>query len=101
MDLSFLRRAEQRFASRTAAHPDFGMLSAMLRAQGQASAAARAQAETSPAARAQALPFIVVEPSEVANPIAEIVCAGPYWQAAVTALGGSFNPAVARQRAVN
>jgi hypothetical protein len=87
MDLSFLRRAEQRFASRTAAHPDFGMLSA--------------KAETSPAARAQALPFIVVEPSEVANPIAEIVCAGPYWQAAVTALGGSFNPAVARQRAVN
>ena len=91
MDLSFLRRAEQRFASRTAAHPDFGMLSAML----------RAQAEASPAARAQALPFVVVEPREVAEPIAEIICAGPHWQAAVVALGGSFNPAFARQWAVN
>ena len=88
MDLSFLRRAEQRFASRTAVRPDFGMLSAML----------RAQAAATPAARAQAL---VPEPREVADPIAEILSAGPCWRAAVATLGGSFNPAFARKRAVN
>jgi hypothetical protein len=88
MDLSFLRRAEQRFASRTAAIPDYGMLSAML----------RAQAERTPAARAQAL---APAPREVADPLAEVLSAGPCWQAAVAALGGSFNPAFARQRGVN
>ena len=88
MDLSFFRRAEQRFASRTVAHPDFGMLSAMLRAQGQASAVARAQA-------------LAAKPTPVPDPIAEILVAGPGWRAAVAALGGSFNPAVARQRDVN
>jgi hypothetical protein len=88
MDLSFLRRAQQRFASRTAAHPDFGMLSAAL----------RAQAAKTPAARAQAF---AAQPSEVADPIAEILSAGPCWRAAVAALGGSFHPAPARQRAVN
>jgi hypothetical protein len=88
MDLSFLRRAEQRFASRTAALPDFGTLSAMLRAQASATPAARAQALAAP-------------PREVADPLAEILSAGPCWQSAVAALGGSFNPAFARQRGVN
>ena len=88
MDLSFLRRAEQRFASRTAAHLEYGMLSAML----------RAQAAASPAAQAQAL---VPAPREVPDPIAEILSAGPCWRAAVAALGGSFNPAFAQKRAVN
>jgi hypothetical protein len=88
MDLSFLRRAEQRFASRTAALPDFGMLSAML----------RAQAAATPAARAQAL---AAAPGEVADPLAEILSGGPCWRAAVATLGGSFNPAFARQRGVN
>ena len=89
MDLSFLRRAEQRFASRTAAIPDYGMLSAML----------RAQAEATPAARAQAL---AAERREVvADPLAEILSGGPCWRSAVAALGGSFNPAFARQRDVN
>ena len=88
MDLSFLRRAEQRFASRTAAIPEFGMLSAML----------RAQAGTTPAARAQAL---APAPREIPDPLAEIRSAGPCWRAAVATLGGSFNPAFARKRAVN
>jgi hypothetical protein len=88
MDLSFFRRAEQRFASLTAAQPDFGMLVAMLRTQQCASAAARAQgaATATPAVR---------------DPIAEILLAGPGWQRAVIAQGGSFNPAFARQRAIN
>jgi hypothetical protein len=90
MDLSFLRRAEQRFASRTAAQPDFRMLSAMLRAQAGASAASQAQAQS-----------LAAEPAEVLDPIAEVLVAGPCWRAAVTALGGSFNPAFARKRAVN
>jgi hypothetical protein len=88
MDLSFLRRAEQRFATRTAMRPDFGMLTAMLRAQAQATPAAQAQARGP-------------EPREVRDPLAEILAAGPCWRAAVAALGGSFNPASARQRAVN
>lgn len=88
MDLSFLRRAEQRFASRTASHPDFGMLSAMLRAQAAATPAARAQASAA-------------KPGEVADPLAEILSAGPCWRLAVAALGGSFNPALAQKRAVN
>jgi hypothetical protein len=88
MDLSFFHRAAQRLASRTAAHPDFGMLSAMLRTQASTSAAARAQA-------------VVPEPAPVPDPVAEILTAGPGWQAAVATLGGSFNPAFARQRVVN
>ena len=44
MDLNFFRRAEQRFASRTAAPLDFGLLVAMLQTRQAASAAARAHA---------------------------------------------------------
>ncbi len=88
MDLGFLRRAEQRFASRIPAHPDWGMLSAMLRAQACASRTAQA------AVRA-------AEPREVSDPLAEILSAGPCWRSAVAAQGGSFNPAYARKRAVN
>ncbi len=87
MDLSFFRRAEQRFASQTAAQPDYGMLVAMLRTQQCASAAARAQT-------AAAAPSI-------GDPIAEILLAGPGWRRAVIAQGGSFNPAFARKRVVN
>jgi hypothetical protein len=88
MDLSFLRRAEQRFATGTAAHPDFGMLLAMLRAQALASPAGQAAAQAA-------------APREVADPVAEIIAAGPGWRAAVALQGGSFSPACARKRAVN
>jgi hypothetical protein len=85
MDLSFFRRAEQRFASRTPARLDFGMLVAIL----------RSQREVQPAAVARSAP-----PS-FADPIAEILLAGPAWREAVAAQGGCFNPAIARQGAVN
>jgi hypothetical protein len=86
MDLSFFRRAEQRFASRTPARLDFGMLVAALRTQREAGPAlARAAA---PAAT-------------VADPIAEILLAGPSWREAVAAQRGCFNLEVARQGAVN
>jgi hypothetical protein len=88
MDLSFFRRAEQRFASRTAARVDFGMLLATLRAEQAASAAARSVAG---AAR----------PARPADPLAEILLGGPAWRAAVAAQGGSFNRRFARKRGVN
>jgi hypothetical protein len=88
MDLSFLRRAEQRFASRAGARPDFGMLVAGLRTQQAASPAAQAQAR-------------LASPASPADPLVEILLAGPAWRAAVLAQGGCFSPLRARQRAVN
>jgi hypothetical protein len=88
MDLSFFRRAEQRFASRAPARLDFGMLVAALRSQREAGPAA----VTRPAAPAA---------PRFADPIAEILLAGPAWREAVAAQGGCFNPKVARQGAVN
>ncbi|HYW15184.1 MAG TPA: hypothetical protein VE891_03385 [Allosphingosinicella sp.] len=89
MDLSFFRRAEQRFASRAPAGLDFGMLVATLRTQREAGPAACARA----AASAPAAPF--------ADPIAEILLAGPAWREAVAAQRGCFNPAFARQGAID
>ncbi|MEA3038982.1 MAG: hypothetical protein QOE79_1495 [Sphingomonadales bacterium] len=88
MDLGFLRRAEQRFASRAAARMDFGMLIAAL----------KAQQESSPAARAQAA---LAAPHTMADPFVEILLAGPCWRQAVVAQGGCFHRALARQRLVN
>jgi hypothetical protein len=89
MDLSFFRRAEQRFAGRTPARLDFGMLVATLRMQREAApAASRDSAASMPAAG-------------FADPIAEILLAGPAWREAVAAQRGCFNPAFARQGAVN
>ena len=88
MDLSFFRRAEQRFASRTPAGLDFGMLVATL----------RSQRDSAPTASARAVPAAA---ARIADPIAEILLAGPAWREAVTAQRGCFNPAFARQGAVN
>lgn len=89
MDLSFFRRAEQRFASHTPARLDFGMLVATLRLQREAAPAASARAaDSAPAER-------------FADPLAEILLAGPAWREAVAAQRGCFNPAFARQGAVN
>ena len=86
MDLSFFRRAEQRFASRTPARLDFDLLVATL----------RSQREVAPVPETRA-----AAPS-IADPIAEILLAGPDWREAVAAQGGCFNPTAARrQGAVN
>lgn len=87
MDLSFFRRAEQRFAGRTPARLDFGMLVAAL----------RTQREAAPAALAGPIPAA----AGVADPLAEILLAGPAWRDAVAAQRGCFNLEVARQGAVN
>jgi hypothetical protein len=84
MDLSFFRRAEQRFASRTAAGVDFGMLVASLRTEQAASPAARALAGFAAAPRPP-------------DPLAEILLGGAAWRSAVAAQGGSFSPAMAAQ----
>ncbi|HEU0133677.1 MAG TPA: hypothetical protein VFR28_02560 [Allosphingosinicella sp.] len=88
MDLSFFRRAEQRFASRTPARLDFGMLVAAVRTQRDAGPTGLARTASVPSAR-------------FADPIAEILLAGPAWREAVAAQRGCFNPEVARQGAVN
>lgn len=88
MDLSFLRRAEARFASRASAHPDFGMLVASLAAQQAASRAVEAQR---PAAAVAAF----------GDPLIELLLVGPLWREARLAQRGAFNPRFARQRAVN
>ena len=85
MDLSFFRRAEQRFASRAPAGLDFGMLVATLSAQRDSTPAAAARATAS------------VPPASCPDPIAEILLAGPAWREAVSAQRGCFNPAFARQ----
>ena len=89
MDLSFFRRAEQRFASRAPARLDFGMLVATLRTQRDSGPAATARAADS--APAAACP----------DPIAEILLAGPAWREAVTAQRGCFNPGFARYGGFN
>jgi hypothetical protein len=88
MDLNFFRRAEQRFASRTAAPLDYGLLVAMLQTRQAASPAARAQALWSNAPRLH-------------DPLVELLLGGPSWRRAVAAQMGCFNPAYAAQRYVN
>ncbi|HYI41030.1 MAG TPA: hypothetical protein VE053_12005 [Allosphingosinicella sp.] len=88
MDLSFFRRAEQRFASRAPAGLDFDMLVATLRAQRDSGPAAPGRASAAPAA-------------SIADPIAEILLAGPAWREAVAAQLGCFNPAFARRGSFN
>jgi hypothetical protein len=88
MDLSFFRRAEQRFASRTPARLDHGVLVAMLQAQQAASAAARAQ-------------LLWLAAPRLSDPLVELLVAGPGWRRAVAVQRGCFNPAFARKGAVN
>jgi hypothetical protein len=85
MDLSFFRRAEQRFASRAPARLDFDMLVAALRSQ------------------SGVRPAVAIRPPapSLADPIAEILLAGPAWREAVAAQRGCFNLKVARQGPVN
>ena len=88
MDLNFFRRAEQRFASRTAAPLDHGLLVAMLQTRQAASMAARAQALWTNAPRLR-------------DPLAELLLGGPLWRRAAAAQLGCFNPAYAKQGYLN
>jgi hypothetical protein len=88
MDLGFFRRAEALLAARSATRLDYGVLVATLCLQQAASATAKAQAI------GEVLPC-------PEDPLAELLSGGPAWRQAAAALRGSFNPAFARQGAVN
>lgn len=82
MDLSFFRRAQTRFASRSAARLDYRVLVATLEAIQSSSAAARAVRGLG--VQGQAVPH--------RNGLVELVLGGPGWREAVAAQRGSFNP---------
>jgi hypothetical protein len=86
MDLSFFRSAQMRFASRSAARLDYGVLVATLDAAQSASAAARA---------VRALGGRGSEAFRH-DPLVELLLSGPGWRDAVAAQGGCFNRAQAR-----
>lgn len=88
MDLSFFRRAEQRFAGRLDVALDYGLLVAMLRAHQLSTPAACAEARGAVAPRIEC-------------PLAELLLGGDGWRQAVAAQQGCFNPAYARQQSVN
>ena len=88
MDLGFFRRAETRFAGRSAARLDYGVLIASLDAHQSASATARAV--RSCAGRG------AVDLGR--DPVVELILGGPAWREAIEAQGGSFNRPLARQR---
>ncbi|MDP8912168.1 MAG: hypothetical protein M3N39_01165 [Pseudomonadota bacterium] len=82
MDLSFFRRAQTRFASRSAARLDYGVLVATLEAMQSASAAARA------------LRGLGVEGKAAPrhDSLVELLLGGPGWREAIGSQRGSFNP---------
>lgn len=89
MDLSYFRRTQTRFASRSAAHLDYGVLVATLDAIQATSAAARALRSLRSEASMVAAP----------NPLVEILLGGPCWREAIEAQGGAFNRVQARRSA--
>jgi hypothetical protein len=88
MDLGFFQRREARFAGRSAARLDYGVLVAMLDAMQAASPSARALRSVACQAGAVA----------GANPLVEILLGGPLWREAIAAQCGCFNPAQAHRR---
>jgi hypothetical protein len=90
MDLSFFRRAQMRFASRSPARLEYPVLVASLAAVQSASAAARAARALGSAG----------EPSPRHDPLVELLLGGSGWREAAAAQRGCFNPGqAARLRA--
>ncbi len=87
MDLSFFRRAQTRFASRSAARLDYRVLVATLEAIQSSSAAARA-------VRGLAA---VGEAAPRHDGLVEIMLGGPAWREAVGSQRGSFNTECAQR----
>ncbi len=86
--MGFFRRAQTRFASRSAARLDYGVLVATLEAMQSSTAAARA--------------LRAAGSRDVASPrhdnLVELLLGGPAWREALAAQRGSFNPQTARGR---
>jgi hypothetical protein len=85
MDLSFLRRAQMRFASGSPVGLDYGVLVATLEAVQSASAAARSVRALG--AQGAATPR--------QDPLVELLLGGAAWRDALAAQGGCFNRAQA------
>ena len=85
MDLSFLRRAQTMFASRSAARLDHGVLMAMLQTMQAASQTARTSRGFGFEARSRQ------------DPLVELLLAGPGWREAAAAQGGCFHRAQAER----
>jgi hypothetical protein len=86
MDLTFFRRAEHRFASRSAAGLDYGVLIATLDALQSASAASRALRGCG----GQGIAALG------RDPLVELILGGPAWREAIEAQCGSFHRGQAR-----
>jgi hypothetical protein len=87
MDLSFFRRAHGRFASRSAARLDYGVLVATLEAMQSSSAAARSLRGLGPEGKS----------APRHDALVELVLGGPGWREAIASQRGSFNPARAQR----
>jgi hypothetical protein len=87
MDLGFFRRAQTRFASRSAARLDYHVLIATLEAVQSSSAAARS------------VRGLAAEPAAAPGhaSLVELLLAGSGWREAIVARGGSYDPEQARQ----
>jgi hypothetical protein len=86
MDLTFFRRAQQGFASRSAARLDYSVLIASLAALQSSTAAARALRGCGGEGGA----------SFGRDPTVELILGGPGWRQAIEAQGGSFHRVQAR-----
>jgi hypothetical protein len=82
MDLSFFRRAQMRFASRSPARLDYPVLVATLEAVQSASVAARGLR----------LLGSTGAPAPRQDPLVELILGGPGWREAALAQRGCFNP---------
>ena len=82
MDLSFFRRNQRKFASRSAARLDYGVLVATLEAMQSSSAAARSLRGLGPTGM----------PALRHDGLVELVLGGPGWREAIASQRGSFNP---------
>lgn len=86
MDLSFLRRAEARFADHSAARIDYALLVAMLAGHQKRSPAAIAQS---------AADDRIATVHATWDSLIDILIAAPRWRQAAAARCGSFHPAYA------
>ena len=82
MDLAFFRRAQSRFASRSAARLDYRVLVATLEAMQSSSMAARALRSLGSAGETVAR----------RDGLVELVLGGAGWREAIASQRGSFNP---------
>ena len=88
MDLGYFRHEQARFAGRSAARLDYGVLVATLQAM-QSAGTVRAELGSAGAGAAS---------GAAQDPLVELILGGAGWREAIVAQGGCFNAAWARNR---